>query len=91
MDPSALLELTYRMLVVVLLVSLPVVAVAVIVGLLVGMLQAVTQIQDQSIGQAARQIGVLLIVMATAPWLATQVSNFVTRIFSVIAQGRVHL
>lgn len=91
MSANELTELTVQGLWLVLLLSLPAVLTAVGLAVLVAIGQAVTQIQDQSIGQAARQIGVLLIVMATAPWLATQVSNFVTRIFSVIAQGRVHL
>jgi type III secretion protein S len=88
---SELTELTVQGLWLVLLLSLPAVLTAVVIAVLVAVAQAVTQIQDQSIGQAARQIGVLLMVMVTAPWLAMQVTNFATRIFAVIAQGRVHL
>lgn len=84
MDPSALLELTYRMLVVVLLVSLPVVAVAVIVGLLVGMLQAVTQIQDQSIAYGVKLIAVVATIALSAAWAGGELLQYARHIFEGI-------
>lgn len=91
MSAADITELAVQGLWLVLLLSLPAVLTAVGLAVLVAIGQAVTQIQDQSIGQAARQIGVLVVVLVTAPWLAIQVSNFAGRIFVAIAQGHVRL
>jgi type III secretion protein S len=88
MDPSALLELTYRMLVVVLLVSLPVVGVAVIVGLLVGMLQAVTQIQDQSIAYGLKLLAVIATIALAAAWAGGELLQYARHIFESIPEIR---
>jgi len=51
---ATILEATRQGLLLVLLVSLPVVAVATVSALLIAIAQAVTQIQDQSIGLSVR-------------------------------------
>lgn len=88
MDPSNLLELTYRMLVVVLLVSLPAVGVAVLVGLVVGMLQAVTQVQDQSIGYGVKLLAVAGAIALTATWAGSELLNYARLVFEGIAGMR---
>jgi type III secretion protein S len=72
----------------VLLLSLPAVLTAAVVALLVAVAQTVTQIQDQSIGQAVRQVTVLLVVFVTSPWIASELTSFGSRLLSAIAQGR---
>jgi type III secretion protein S len=88
MDPSALLELTYRMLVVVLLVSAPVVAVAVLVGLVMGMLQAVTQIQDQSIAYGVKIVAAAAVIALTSGWAGGQLMQYAQQIFDMIVSIR---
>jgi type III secretion protein S len=52
MDAAVVIDASYRMLIMVLLLSLPAVITAGVVGLLTAVAQAVTQIQDQGIAQA---------------------------------------
>lgn len=88
MEPTTLLELTYRMLVVVLLVSMPVVAVTVLVGLVIGMLQAVTQIQDQSIAYGAKILAAAATIAILAAWAGGQLMQYALPIFEGIASIR---
>ena len=88
MDTSALIELTHRMLIIVLLVSLPVVAVSVIVGLVVGMLQAVTQIQDQSIAYGAKLVAAIVTIALAAGWGGGELHRFALRVFENLQQMR---
>lgn len=85
MEPTTLLELTYRMLVVVLMVSMPVVGVTVIVGLVIGMLQAVTQIQDQGIAYGAKILAAAVTIALIATWGGGQLLQYARPIFEGIA------
>lgn len=73
MSPQALLEFTREGLVVVLWVCLPVVLVSTAASLVLAILQAVTQIQDQSIGQSARIVVVLVTLVLAAGWMGRDV------------------
>jgi type III secretion protein S len=89
MDPHVLIELTQRLLMLVLLVSLPVVAVAVLVGLVVGLLQAVTQIQDPSLPFGAKLIACVAVMAALGPWAGSELLQFGHSAFeSITRQGR---
>ena len=89
MKPYALIEMTQRLLMLVLLVSLPVVAATVVVGLLVGVLQAVTQIQDQSIGFAAKLFTCVAVIAALGPWAGAELMQFGHSVFESIARHRI--
>ncbi len=86
MEPYALIELTQRLLILVLLVSMPVVATTVLVGLVVGVLQAITQIQDQSIGFGAKLIACVLVIAALGPWAGAELLQFGRSSFELIAR-----
>jgi type III secretion protein S len=76
MTSSAILDLTRQALMLVLLLSLPIVAVALITGLVVAILQAVTQVQDGSLGVAVRLIAVLVTLVLLSGWLGSEVRRF---------------
>ena len=79
---------TFLMLV--LMLSLPPLAVATVVGFVVGLLQAVTQIQDQSLPQTMKLVGILLTIGVAGPWLAGSLVHATRDIFNefpVIAQS----
>ena len=88
MDTAALLELTTRMLVIVVLLSLPVVVTSVIVGLVIGILQAVTQIQDQSIAYGAKLLAAIVVIAVTAAWSGSELLEFARQVFEGIAITR---
>jgi type III secretion protein S len=86
MEPHTLIELTQRLLMLVLIISLPVVAAVVLVGLVIGVLQAVTQIQDQSIAFGAKLVACVAIIAALGPWAGAELMQFGQTVFASIAR-----
>ncbi len=84
MSPHSYPEFAYQALMLVLMLSLPAVLAAAGVGLLVSVLQAATQINDQAIGQAAKLIVVILVIVATARWTSGQLYHFTDHLFTTI-------
>jgi type III secretion HrpO family protein len=62
-------------------VALPVVAAAALVGLVVSVLQAATQIQDHTLGHLPRLLAVVGVLIATGPWIGSQIAEFAVRAF----------
>jgi len=62
-------------------VALPVVAAAALVGLVVSVLQAATQIQDHTLGHLPRLLAVVAVLVATGPWIGSQIAEFALRAF----------
>lgn len=85
MDEANLIYYTSQSLILVLLLSLPTVAIAAIVGLLVGLFQGLTQIQDQTISFAFRLVAVVLTIVLTARWLGIELHNFTLNMFNAIS------
>ncbi|WP_122420896.1 EscS/YscS/HrcS family type III secretion system export apparatus protein [Pseudomonas viridiflava] len=75
MGQDVFLSLMNQALMTVLLLSAPALAVAIVVGLGVGLLQALTQIQDQTLPQVVKLVGVLLVIVFVGPLLAGQVAE----------------
>lgn len=86
MEYENVIRLTSEALLVCLMVSLPAIVVAAVVGLLVSFVQAVTSIQEQSIGQAAKLISVVITLLVTGSWGASIVLNFAQTLFSAALQ-----
>lgn len=84
MDPK-LTELTYKALMLVLILSLPPIIMASIVAVAVSIVQAVTQIQDQTISLAFKLIAVIVTIIATVRWLGGQLLLFSSGIFDNIS------
>lgn len=85
MDNTELVHHLNQILLLVLYLSAPVLGVAAIVGLLVGLLQAVTQIQDQSLPQTLKLVGVLLTIGIVGPLLAGSLVRETRNIFDQFA------
>lgn len=65
--------------------ALPVLLVAMIVGLVIAILQAATQIHEQTISFAPKAIAVGLTLFFMAPWMSSEVIDFVKFIFDKAA------
>ncbi|GBH28619.1 type III secretion system export apparatus subunit SctS [Burkholderia vietnamiensis] len=76
MTSSTILDLTRPALMLVLLLSLPIVAIATVTGLVVAFLQAVTQVQDANVGIAVRLIAVMVALVLLSGWLGSEVLRF---------------
>lgn len=81
MDSGLILDYSIKAVVLVLVLSLPPIAVATFVGLLVSLVQALTQIQEQTLGFAVKLIATTLVVMATATWMGTEIFTFTVALF----------
>jgi type III secretion HrpO family protein len=62
-------------------VALPVVGAAALIGLVVSVLQAATQIQDHTLGHLPRVLVVVAVLVATGPWIGSQIAEFAVRAF----------
>jgi type III secretion protein S len=87
MNTAAIVDASYRALMLVLLLSLPAVLAAATVGLLSAVAQAVTQIQDQGVAQALKLIAVLLVLAVSLKWMATELYHTADQLFTSIGFG----
>lgn len=74
-------------LILVLQLSMPVVLAATGIGLVVGLFQALTQIQDQTLPQAVKLIGVALVIILLGAALSQRLVAFTIDVFNRIAAG----
>jgi type III secretion protein S len=87
MNTAAIVDASYRALMLVLLLSLPAVLASATVGLLSAVAQAVTQIQDQGVAQALKLIAVLLVLAVSLKWMATELYHTADQLFISIGFG----
>ncbi|MCR4996791.1 MAG: flagellar biosynthesis protein FliQ [Butyrivibrio sp.] len=62
--------------------SLPVLLTSMIVGLIISIFQTVTSIQEQTLTFVPKVICVFLMIMLTGNWMMTELSSFITLIWS---------
>ena len=62
--------------------SLPVLLTSMIVGLIISIFQTVTSIQAQTLTFVPKVICVFLMIMLTGNWMMTELSGFITLIWS---------
>jgi len=74
-------QIAREALVMILLLSLPTLAVSLLVGLVISILQAVTQVQEQSLTFVPKIVAVFLALAITAPWLVRLMTSYTTRLF----------
>jgi type III secretory pathway component EscS len=87
MDSAAAIDASYRVLMLVLLLSLPAVLTSATIGLVTAIAQAVTQIQDQGVAQALKLIGVLVVLALASKWIATQLYHTADLLFASVGLG----
>jgi type III secretion protein S len=87
MNSATVIDASYRALMLVFLLSLPVVATSAIVGLATAIVQAVTQIQDQGVGQALKLLAVLAVLALSSKWIATEMYHNADRLFTSVGMG----
>ncbi len=81
MPTATLIDYSYQALVLVAMLTLPAVLTAAAVGLLVGFLQAVTQVNDQSISQAAKLLATVVVLLLTLRWVGHEMVTFAQQLF----------
>ena len=71
---------------VILLGSLPSVGLGLLVGLIIAVFQAITQIQEQTLTFVPKMVAVLVVLVATFPWLARIVMELTFSLWNNIPQ-----
>ncbi len=84
MIPADLYDLGREALVLVLMLSLPILAVALLSGVIAGIFQSFTKMSEPTINHVARAIAVLLALIAVAPWMAEHLRSFAEQTWAVI-------
>jgi type III secretion HrpO family protein len=82
MPHASLIHSAQEALLLVVMLSLPALAVAAVVGLVVAALQAASQIQDPTIAHLPRMLAVVAVLAAVGPWMGRTVAEFAARIFA---------
>ena len=84
MNEAFLINMVMKCVMLVLVLSLPAIAVAALVGLMVGLFQGVTQIQDQTLAFAIKIVAVVLTIVALLKWSSGQLLLFGNNILNQI-------
>ena len=69
----------------ILVLSMPTIAVASVVGVLFGLFQALTQIQEQTLSFAVKLIAVGVTLALTARWIGVELYNYTVVLFDSFA------
>ena len=62
--------------------SLPVLLTSMIIGLIVSIFQTVTSIQEQTLTFVPKVIGVFVMIMLMGNWMLTELSGYITNLWS---------
>lgn len=74
-------SLSYKAILLVLMLSAPPVLVSMIVGLFVAVFQAATQIQEQTLSFTVKLVAVVFVLMLMGGWLGQEITHFADGIF----------
>ncbi len=84
MNPDTVVHIGAQALRMVLLLSLPMLAVALVVGVAISLFQAVTQIQEQTLTFVPKIVAVFLVMVLAAPWLVRTMVQFTRQLMESI-------
>ena len=84
MTESMIMDLGRSSLAMMLMLSLPLLAVSLVVGLVVSLFQAITQIQEVTLTFVPKILGIILIIALLGPWMFQQLLAFTTNLFDII-------
>ncbi|RKM57239.1 flagellar biosynthetic protein FliQ [Butyrivibrio sp. X503] len=66
--------------------SLPVLLTSMIIGLVISIFQTVTSIQEQTLTFVPKVIGVFVMIMLIGNWMLTELSGYITQLWSDFSQ-----
>lgn len=76
--------LSYKALLLILILSGPPILISMVLGLLVAVFQAATQIQEQTLSFTVKLFAVIFTVILLGPWLGQMILQFTNTIFNGI-------
>lgn len=84
MNSDTVVQIGAQALRMVLLLSLPMLAVALVIGVAISLFQAVTQIQEQTLTFVPKIVAVFLTMVLVAPWLVRTMVQFTRQLMEAI-------
>jgi len=84
MGPDSVIQIGSEAVKMILLISLPMLAVALVVGISISLFQALTQIQEMTLTFVPKIIAVFGAMIIAAPWMTEQLVSFTRDIFNMI-------
>lgn len=84
MFQTEIVQLSYRALLLILLLSGPPIIISMILGLLVAVFQAATQIQEQTLSFTVKLFAVILTIIMLGGWLGGQILQYTDTIMNNI-------
>ncbi len=84
MNSAEVIDFTAKMMFLVLMLSLPSIIAASVISTLIAFIQAMTQIQEQTLGFAAKLIVVIIVFYLTSNWMGRELYSYTTMIFDRI-------
>ncbi|RLL51082.1 flagellar biosynthetic protein FliQ [Mariprofundus sp. EBB-1] len=84
MGPDSVIQIGSEAVKMVLLISLPMLAVALVVGIAISLFQALTQIQEMTLTFVPKIIAVFGAMIIAAPWMTERMITFTRDIFNMI-------
>jgi flagellar biosynthetic protein FliQ len=88
MDIDTLSSLMNDAIIMVLILSLPSIGLGLIIGFMISLFQALTQIQEQTLTFVPKMIIVMLMIMITMPWMASQLIDLCQKMWVMIPNLR---
>lgn len=80
MSPDDVIDIGRQALTVTVMLSAPLLLAALVTGLLVGLFQAATQINEQTLSFIPKLLSMVIVLVATGPWLLQVYLNFATQL-----------
>lgn len=77
-------QIIYRGVLTILMMSMPIVGVGLLVGFTISLFQAVTQIQEQTLTFVPKVLAVLGMIALTSPWIISIMLDFTTALWANI-------
>jgi flagellar biosynthetic protein FliQ len=84
MTPQVVLTTGQDALLLLLMVSMPILAVVTLVGLLVSVFQAITQIHEQTLSFVPKLVAAMVVFAIAGPWMLTTLVDYIRRMIESI-------
>lgn len=84
MQPEDILYLGKTSVMMIFWLSMPAIGAATLVGLIIALIQTLIQLQEQTLAFAAKLAVIIAVFFVMGDWMATEMINFQTQIFTRI-------
>ena len=80
MTPDTVIDLGRDALVMTVMLSTPLLLAALVTGLVIGLFQAATQINEQTLSFIPKLLAMVVVLMATGPWILSTMLNYTSEL-----------